>query len=169
MQIRCVYISCLCLLISLQLYWTPSRRTQKIFAKKKRNRYDKSETSFGKLLTRCIQICFDYFCNVFQWKFSVSSSPKNDFTKIVKADLNVSCPELSGGGLGSVVALSVCSTNIFIAGLLGGFPSFFNWFAKHKSHQNRKMSSFCPTGKPIFRIWGNKHTTFQAKNYVEAK
>ena len=31
------------------------------------------------------------------------------------------------------------------------------------------MPACCPTGKPTFRIRGNKNTTFQAKNDVDAK
>ena len=54
---------------------------------------------------RLIQICFDYFVGILFSLVSKNKSSKMNFTKIVKADLDSPCRELSNGGLGIVVAL----------------------------------------------------------------
>ena len=69
--------------------------------------------------TRPIQISFDYFClgiilEVIQYDFQ-----NNAWTKIVKADLDSPCRELSNGGLESIATLLVRWQIDFLSARIG--------------------------------------------------
>ena len=70
------------------LDWKPSRRTRKINSWKNRKGYGKSETSYGKLLTRRIQICWVCFCVIHPWPLIFKTRENRVPTKLYQKELD---------------------------------------------------------------------------------
>ena len=93
----------------MQLNWTPSRRTQTINPRTNQKGYDKSETTFGKLLARRIQICCVYFCVIHFWPLFQNNFSNDVRTKIGTAvDLDSPRQIFLSRGLRFFWGASVC-------------------------------------------------------------
>ena len=64
----------LCVITDVQLDWTANTSRQKINLPTNQKGYDTFETTVGKLSTRRIQICLDYFCSGIVLKVILNNS-----------------------------------------------------------------------------------------------
>ena len=81
--------------------------TLKINCRTNQGTSEGSETSADEYLTRRIRFFFGYFCSNSVFPYLKNEISKMNFTKIVKADLNSPCRDLSNSGLRIVTVLSV--------------------------------------------------------------